>query len=70
LFNIANKYNGESGRYVNDAIKAGGMDLSDTAETCWIFGFQELFDVSQFFDRFNTLKNSETTPSPEKQIGM
>jgi len=53
---IANKYNGESGRYVNDDIQAGGMDFSDTAETCWIFGFHELFDVSQFFDRFNTPK--------------
>ena len=53
---IANQYNGESGRYVNDDIKEGGMDFSDTAETCWIFGFQELFDASQFFDRFDTPK--------------
>lgn len=64
---IANKYNGESGRYVNEDIKAGGMDFSDTSESCWIFGFQDIYDVSQFFDRFNTLKNSKTTPSPEEQ---
>ena len=49
---IGNQYNGEDGRYLNDAIKAGGMDFSDTSESCWIFGFQDIFDVSQFFDEF------------------
>lgn len=51
---IANKYNGEAGRYLNEAIKAGGLDFSDTSETCWIFGFSNLFDASQFFDEFGT----------------
>lgn len=50
---IGNQYNGEDDRYLNDAIKAGGMDFSDTSESCWIFGFQNIFDVSQFFDEFN-----------------
>ena len=50
---IANKYNGVEGRYMNDAIKLGGMDFSDTSETCWIFGFSDIFDVSRFFDEFD-----------------
>lgn len=50
---IGNRYNGEDDRYLNDAIKAGGMDFSDTSESCWIFGFQGIFDVSQFFDEFS-----------------
>lgn len=49
---IANQYNGESGRYKNESILAGGMDFSDTSETCWIFGFADVFDASQFFDEF------------------
>lgn len=64
---IANKYNGESGRYDNEDIKVGGMDFSDTAETCWIFGFQDIFDASQFFDSFSTLKNSGNTHILEEQ---
>ncbi|MDX2427507.1 MAG: hypothetical protein QNK22_02350 [Xanthomonadales bacterium] len=64
---IANKYNGEDDRYLNDAIKAGGMDFSDTSESCWIFGFQDIYDVSEFFDRFITFKNSKPTPSQEEQ---
>ena len=55
---IADKYNGEDGRYLNEAIKAGGMDFSDTSETCWIFGFVRIFDVSQFFDEFSTIEQS------------
>ena len=51
---IADKYNGEDGRYLNEDIKAGGLDFSDTSETCWIFGFSNLFDTSQFFDEFGT----------------
>jgi hypothetical protein len=51
---IANKYNGEDNRYLNDAIKAGGLDFSDTSETCWIFGFSEIYDATQFFDEFGT----------------
>lgn len=64
---IANKYNGESGRYLNADIKAGGMDFSDTAETCWIFGFKDILDTSQFFDRFSAVTNSKSVASLEKQ---
>ena len=53
---ISNKYNGEDGRYLNEAIKAGGMDFSDTSESCWIFGFHDIFDVSQFFDEFGAIE--------------
>ena len=52
--NIANQFNGTPTRYHNEAISAGGMDFSDTVETCWIFGFSELADVSEFFDEFLT----------------
>jgi hypothetical protein len=55
--NIADKYNGESGRYLNEDIKAGGMDFSDVSETCWIFGFSNLSDVNEFFDEFGAVDN-------------
>ncbi len=49
---ISDKYNGRDGRYKNEAIAAGGMDFSDTAETCWIFGFTRLKDAEAFVSRF------------------
>jgi hypothetical protein len=49
---IGNKYNGKDGRYLNDSIKAGGMDFSDVAESCWIFGYEELLDADAFFAVF------------------
>lgn len=49
---IADAYNGKDGRYDNGAIAAGGMDFSDVAETCWIFGFTELEDARAFFEAF------------------
>ena len=52
-FEIANKYNGKDGRYKNPAIASGGMDFSDVAETCWIFGFNYLKNVRQFFQEFS-----------------
>jgi len=48
----ANTYNGVDGRYDNSAITAGGMDFSDVAETCWIFGFADLEDAAAFFEEF------------------
>jgi len=39
---IGNKYNGKDGRYVNEAISAGGLDFSDLAEVCWILGYKTL----------------------------
>jgi hypothetical protein len=50
--NIAEKYNGVEGRYNNSAIAKGGLDFSDTAEMCWIFGFDNIVDVNGFFDVF------------------
>jgi hypothetical protein len=49
---IANRYNAAEGRYLNTAIQAGGMDFSDVAETCWIFGFEDLPDAEAFFKEF------------------
>ncbi len=49
---IGEKYNAKEGRYDNSAISAGGIDFSDTAETCWIFGYDEITDVAEFFEVF------------------
>ena len=48
----ANAYNGLEARYLNASIEAGGMDFSDVAESCWIFGYQDLEDAGAFFDTF------------------
>ena len=49
---LANKYNGAEDRYLNESIAAGGMDFSDTAESCWVFGFADLADADAFFAEF------------------
>ncbi len=49
---IANRYNGKDNRYKNEFVAGGGMDFSDVAETCWIFGFEYLVDTRQFFEEF------------------
>ncbi len=49
---IAENYNGKEHRYYNPAIGSGGMDFSDVAETCWIFGFNNLEDIGEFFEEF------------------
>lgn len=49
---IADRYNGVDGRYLNEAIAAGGLDFSDVSETCWIFGFGDLADTQAFFEEF------------------
>ncbi|TWU21855.1 hypothetical protein Pla144_45520 [Bythopirellula polymerisocia] len=51
---IANRYNGVEGRYLNEAIAAGGLDFSDVSEVAWIFGLEDLTDAEAFFDRFAT----------------
>jgi hypothetical protein len=51
-FEIANRYNGKDGRYLNASIASGGMDFSDVSETCWIFGFNHLLNAEQFFNEF------------------
>ncbi|NQT61587.1 MAG: hypothetical protein HQ556_01400 [Candidatus Marinimicrobia bacterium] len=52
--NIAKKYNGADGRYLNEAIMKGGLDFSDASETAWIFGFNNLVDAKDFFQEFAT----------------
>jgi hypothetical protein len=53
---VANKYNGADGRYLNEAIQNGGLDFSDVAETAWIFGFSDLTDANDFFEEFSGAK--------------
>jgi len=49
---ISYQFNGKEGRYMNEAIAAGGLDFSDTAEVCWILGLEDLSDVKAFFQYF------------------
>ena len=49
---IADKYNGQDGRYNNESIAQGGFDFSDAAELTWIFALEDAQDVSGFFDQF------------------
>lgn len=49
---IGNQYNGKEGRYLNEAISAGGLDFSDLSEVCWILGLQDLKDTEHFFNHF------------------
>lgn len=56
-FEIANKYNGQDGRHNNLAIANDGMDFSDVSETCWIFGFNQLKDIEEFFKEFSSSNN-------------
>jgi len=53
---IANEYNGADGRYLNEAIRDGGLDFSDVAETAWIFGFSNMVDANDFFAEFSDTK--------------
>jgi hypothetical protein len=46
---LGNQYNGKDGRYLNEAIAAGGLDFSDLSETCWILGLEEIEDTAAFF---------------------
>ena len=48
----ANRFNGKEERYNNPAIAKGGLDFSDVSETCWIFGFNHIKDIDQFFKEF------------------
>ncbi len=49
---LCNKYNGKDGRYLNEAVAAGGVDFSDLAEVCWILGLQDIKDAEEFFNLF------------------
>lgn len=50
---VANKYNGKEGRYNNPAIADGGLDFSDLAEVCWIFGLEDIKDVEHFSNLYS-----------------
>ncbi|MDP5131610.1 MAG: hypothetical protein NWQ54_12045 [Paraglaciecola sp.] len=49
---IADKYNGQDGRYNNESIALGGFDFSDAAEMTWIFDIENAQDVNAFFAKF------------------
>ncbi len=49
---LGNEYNGKEGRYNNEAVSAGGLDFSDTAEVCWILGLEKIKDTKKFFKRY------------------
>ena len=49
---IANKYNGEDGRYLNEAIANGGLDFSDLSEVCYILNITDIADANSFFSYF------------------
>ncbi len=49
---VANRFNGVDGRYLNPDIEQGGMDFSDVVESCWIFGCDHLRDADAFFLAF------------------
>ena len=46
---LSNTYNGKEGRYLNKAIKTGGLDFSDFSEVCWILNLSEIRGVQDFF---------------------
>ena len=48
----ADRFNGQGGRYYNEAIGMGGMDFSDTAEVCWILGLEDRPDADAFVSEF------------------
>lgn len=50
---LSNRYNGNEGRYLNEAIAAGGLDFSDLSEVCWILGLQDIEDTEQFFNLYS-----------------
>lgn len=49
---IANKYNGQEGRYLNKSIAEGGFDFSDMTEVAWILELEEVPDIESFFSVF------------------
>lgn len=49
---LADLHNGKTG-YDNPAVKAGGLDFSDTSEAAWLFGFEDMPGVTAFVDRFS-----------------
>jgi Carbohydrate binding module (family 6) len=48
---LANQKNVPPNLFINQVVKNGGFDFSDTVEHCWIFGFTGL-NTTTFFDTF------------------
>ncbi len=55
---LAHRFNGVEGRYLNETIEAGGLDFSDTAEICWILGLNDIKDSKEFFNRFGGIRKT------------
>ena len=49
---IGNNYNGQEGRYLNEAIAKGGLDFSDLSEVCYILNLTDIADADAFFSYF------------------
>lgn len=49
---LCRRYNGQEGRYLNEAIAAGGVDFSDFVEVCHILGITNIGNSDQFFEWF------------------
>ncbi|MDQ8185836.1 hypothetical protein [Pelagicoccus sp. SDUM812002] len=49
---IANRYNGQEGRYLNHNISVGGFDFSDMAEVAWILNQEQMHNAEVFFITF------------------
>ncbi|MEO1548494.1 MAG: hypothetical protein AAFU74_17250, partial [Bacteroidota bacterium] len=49
---LGNQYNGQEGRYLNNAIAEGGLDFSDFSEVCRILNLKNLEDVKDFFEHY------------------
>ncbi|MEM6379827.1 MAG: hypothetical protein AAF705_16630 [Bacteroidota bacterium] len=47
---LGNEYNGKEGRYLNEAVAAGGLDFSDFSEVCWILNLEDFGDSDDFFE--------------------
>jgi hypothetical protein len=50
---LSNRYNGKEGRYLNEAVAAGGLDFSDLSEVCWILGINNIKDTEHFFNLYS-----------------
>lgn len=51
---LSMEYNGVDGRYLNEAIEAGGLDFSDFSEVCWILGIEDWKDAGDFVEALGT----------------
>ena len=47
---LADTYNGEDGRYLNESIKAGGLDFSDFSEVHHILSLENIENCTDYFE--------------------